>query len=105
MAISQLLLAMASSNLVGRTSKCYFIMKLSSVLSIVLCWREIRPVPAKQLKMSLLQVFSEMTTQRSGFGQNSCVVDEQASVFGSFEFNKHSILKIFMINGLNFQTV
>ena len=41
---------------------------------------------AKQLKMSLLQVFSEMTTQRSGFGQKSCVADEQACVFGSFVF-------------------
>ena len=60
---------------------------------------------AKQLKMSLLQVFSEMTTQRSGFGQNSCVADQQACVFGSCAFNKHSVLKIFMINGLNFQTV
>ena len=56
--------------------------------------------------MSLLQVFSEMTTQRSGFGQNSCAADdEQACVFGSCEFNKHSVLKIFMINDLNFQTV
>ena len=60
---------------------------------------------AKQLKMSLLQVFSDMTTQRSGFGQSSCVADEQACVFGSCAFNKHSVLKIFMINGLNFQTV
>ena len=41
-----------------------------------------------------------MTTQRSGFGQNSCAADEQACVFGSFEFNKHSVLKIFMINTL-----
>ena len=48
--------------------------------------------------MSLLQVFSEMTTHKSGFGQNSCAADEQACVFGSFEFNKHSVLKIFMIN-------
>ena len=55
--------------------------------------------------MSLLQVFSDMTDQRSGFGQNSCVADEQACVFGSFEFNKHSVLKTFMINGLNLQTV
>ena len=53
--------------------------------------------------MSLLQVFSELTTQRSGFRQNSCVADEQACVFCSFEFNKHSVLKIFMINGLNFE--
>ena len=60
---------------------------------------------AKHLKMSLLQVFSEMTTQRSGFGQSSCVADEQACVFGSCAFNKHSVLKIFMINGLTFKTV
>ena len=61
-------------------------------------------MPAKQLKMSLLQVLFEMTTQRNGFGQ-SCAVDQQACVFGSCECNKHSVLKIFMINGLNFQTV
>ena len=60
---------------------------------------------AKQLKMSLLQVFSDITTQRSGFGQNSCVDDEQACVFGSCAFNKRSVLKISIINGLNFQTV
>ena len=57
---------------------------------------------AKQRKMSLLQVFSEMTTQRSGFGQNSCAADEQACVFGSCAFNNHSVLKIFVTNGLNF---
>ena len=62
-------------------------------------------MPAKQLKMSLLQVFFEMTTQRYGFGQNSCAVDQQACVFGSCECNKHSVLKIFVINGQNFQTV
>ena len=60
---------------------------------------------AKQLKINLLQVFSQLTTQRSGFRQNSCAVDEQACVFGSCAFNKHSVLKIFTINGLNFQTV
>ena len=60
---------------------------------------------AKQLKMSLLQVFSEMTTQRNVFRQNSCAADQQACVFGSCECNKHAVLKIFMINGLNFQTV
>ena len=53
--------------------------------------------------MSLLPVFSEMTAQKSAFGQNSCAADEQACVFGSCEFNKHSVLKIFMVNGLNFQ--
>ena len=60
---------------------------------------------AKQLKISLLQVLSQLTTQRSGFRQNSCAVDEQACVFGSRAFNKHSVLKIFMIDGLNSQTV
>ena len=55
--------------------------------------------------MSLLQVFSEMTMQRSGFGQNSCAADEQACVFGSFAFNKQFVSKTFTINGLNFQTV
>ena len=62
-------------------------------------------MPAKQLKMSLLQVFSEMTTQRNEFGQTSCAADQQACVFGSCECNKYSVLKIFMINGLNFQTL
>ena len=62
-------------------------------------------MPAKQLKISLLQVFSEMITQKNRFGQNSFAGNEQAFVFGSFEFNKHSVLKIFMINGLNLQTV
>ena len=60
---------------------------------------------AKQLKICLLQVFSQLTTQRSGFRQNSCAADEQACVFGSCAFNKHSVLKIFIIDGLNFQTV
>ena len=55
--------------------------------------------------MSLLHVFSEMTTQRSGFGQSACAADEQACVFSFCEFNKYSVLKILMINGLNFQTV
>ena len=60
---------------------------------------------AKQLKISLLQIFSQLTTKRNGFRQNSCAVDEQGCVFGSCAFNKHSVLKIFMIDGLNFQTV
>ena len=62
-------------------------------------------MPAKQLIVSLLQVFFEMTTQRNGFGQNSWPADQQPCMFGSCECNKHSVLKIFMINGLNFQTV
>ena len=47
MAISQLLLRVASSNLVGRTSKWYFIIKFSLLLSIVHCWREIKPDSGK----------------------------------------------------------
>ena len=62
-------------------------------------------MPAKQLKMNLLQFFFEMTTQRNGFGQNSCAADQQECVFGSCECKKHSVLKIFIINGLNFQLV
>ena len=60
---------------------------------------------AKQLKISLLQVFSQLTTQRSGLRQNSFAVDEQACVLGSCAFIKHYVLKIFMIDSLNFQTV
>ena len=56
----------------------------------------------KQLKISLSQVFSQLTTQGSGFRENSCAADEQACVFGSCAFNRHSVLKIFMINGLNY---
>ena len=62
-------------------------------------------MPAKEIKMSLLQVFSDMTAQGNVLGQNSCAADQQACVFGSCECNKHSVLKIFMINGLKFQTV
>ena len=47
MAISQLLLGVASSNLVGRKSKCYFIIKVSLLPSVRLCWREIRPDTGK----------------------------------------------------------
>ena len=89
MAISQFLSAVATSNLVGRKSKCYFIIKFSLLLSIRLCWREIRPDTGKTIKNEFVAIFSEMTIQRSRFRQNSCVADEQACVFGSFEFNKH----------------
>ena len=47
MAIFQLLLRVASSNLVGRKSKWYFIIKFSLLLSMVLCWRKIRPDAGK----------------------------------------------------------
>ena len=47
MAISQLLLRGASSNLVGRKSKWYFIIKFSLLLPMILCWIEIRPDAGK----------------------------------------------------------
>ena len=47
MAISQLLLSVASSNFVGRKSKWYFIIKLSLLLSVMLYWGEIRPDAGK----------------------------------------------------------
>ena len=57
MAISQLLLAIASSNLVGRKSKCYFVIKFSLLLSIILCWREIRPDTGKTIKNEFVASF------------------------------------------------
>ena len=56
-AISQLLLSVASSNLVGRKSKCYFIIKFSLLLSIVLCWREIRPDAGKTTENEFVASF------------------------------------------------
>ena len=82
-----------------------FVLKFSLLLSVILCWRKNRPDTSKTTENEFVASFSEMNTQKSGFGQNFCVVDEQACVSGTFEFNKHSVLKIFMINGLNFQTV
>ena len=40
-------ISVGSSNLVGRKSQCYCIIKFSLVLSIRLCWREIRPDAGK----------------------------------------------------------
>ena len=53
----QLLLRVASSNLVGRTSKWYFIIKFSLLLSIVLCWREIRPDAGKTTENEFVASF------------------------------------------------
>ena len=39
--------AVASSDLVGRKSKCCFIIKFSLLLSIRLCWKEIMPDAGK----------------------------------------------------------
>ena len=58
MALSQLLLAIGSSNLVGRKSKCYFIIKFSLLLSIKLRWIEIRPDIGKTIKNELGAFFS-----------------------------------------------
>ena len=57
MAISQLLLRVAGSNLVGRTSKWYFIIKFSLLLSIVLSWREIRPDASKTTENEFVASF------------------------------------------------
>ena len=71
---------------------------------MIFCWREIRSDAGKTTENKFVASFLSIT-QRSGFRQNSCAVDEQACVFGSCAFNKHSVLKIFMIDGLNCQTV
>ena len=47
MAISQVLLRVASLNLVGRKSKWYFIIKFSLLLSVIFCRKEIRPDAGK----------------------------------------------------------
>ena len=57
MAISQLLLAIASSNVVGRKSKYYFIIKFSLLFPIRLCWREIRPDTGKTIKNEFIPSF------------------------------------------------
>ena len=56
MAISQLL-RVASSNLVGRNSKWYFIIKFSLLLSIIFCWREIRPDAGKTTENKFVASF------------------------------------------------
>ena len=48
---------LASSNLVGRTSKWYFIIKFSLLLSMVLCWREIRPDGGKTTENEFVASF------------------------------------------------
>ena len=57
MAISQLLLSVASSNLVRRKSKCYFIIKFSLMPSVRLCWREIRPDAGKTTENEFVASF------------------------------------------------
>ena len=56
-AISQLLLRAASSNLVGRKSKWYFIIKFSLLVSIRLFWREIRPDDGKTTENEFVASF------------------------------------------------
>ena len=58
MAIFQLLLGVANSNMVGRKSKCYFIIKFSLLLSIRLCRREIRPDTGKTTEKGVCCKFS-----------------------------------------------
>ena len=57
MAIFKLLLGVATSNLVGRTSECYFIIKFSLSLFIGIRWREIRSDAGKQLKNEFVASF------------------------------------------------
>ena len=57
MTISQLLLGVANSNLVGRKSKCYFIIKFSLLLSIRACWKEIRPDAGKTIENEFVASF------------------------------------------------
>ena len=64
MAISQFLSAIATSNLVGRKSKCHFIIKFSLLLSIRLCWREIRPDTGKTIKNEFVAIFSEFYPEK-----------------------------------------
>ena len=55
--ISVVITRVASSNLVGRTSKWYFIIKFSLLLSIVLCWREIRPYAGRTTENEFVASF------------------------------------------------
>ena len=57
MAISQLLLRVASSDLVGRKSKWYFMIKFSLLLPIILCWKEIRPGAGKTTENEFVASF------------------------------------------------
>ena len=57
MAISQLLLGVAKSNLVGRKLTCYFIIKFSLLLSIRPCWRQIRPDAGKTTRNKFVASF------------------------------------------------
>ena len=57
MAISQLLLRVASSNVVGRKSEWYFIIKFSLLLFITFCCREIRPDAGKTIENKFVASF------------------------------------------------
>ena len=47
----------ASSDLVGRKSKCCFIIKFSLLLSIRYCWKEIRPDAGKTTENKFVASF------------------------------------------------
>ena len=66
MAISQLLLRVASSNLVGRKSKWYFIIKFSLLLSIIFCWRKIRPDAGKTTENKFVASFLSIDYPEKG---------------------------------------
>ena len=90
MAISQLLLGAANSNLVSRKSKCSFIIKFSLLLSIRLCWRKIRPYAGKTTLFVVSFLSIDYPEKR--FRETSCTADEQACVFGSCAFSKYPVL-------------
>ena len=72
---------------------------------MVLCWREIRPDADKTTENEFVASFLWNDYPEKRIRENSCAAVQQACVFGSCECNKLSVLNIFMINGLNFQTV
>ena len=71
---------------------------------MIFCWREIRPDAGKTTEKKFVASFLSTDYPEKRIQTKPCAVDEQACVFGSCAFNKHSVLKIFMIDGLNFQT-
>ena len=59
----------------------------------------------QQLKKESVAFFCEVARPKVGFRQKFCTADKQACVFDSYDFNKHSVPDIYVINSLNLQTV
>ena len=73
-AISQLLLRVASSNLVGRKSKWYFIIKFSLLLSLIFCWREIRSDAGKTTENKFVASFLSIDYPEKGIQTTTLVL-------------------------------